>query len=59
MSHTYADDGVYRITVTVADDDGATVAQSIRLFGGQRGAGVKVSGPASVREGLVYHLTPV
>ena len=57
VSHIYTDDGVYRITVTVADDNGAAVPSQFDCSVANVAPGVKVSGPASVREGLVYHLS--
>ncbi len=55
-SHTYADDGVYTVTVTIADDNGGATTKSFQVTVGNAAPALTVLGNQSTTEGSLLNL---
>ncbi|WP_442484114.1 PKD domain-containing protein [Aeoliella sp. SH292] len=58
-SHTFADDGVYTVTVTVTDDNGGVASQSFTVTVGNVAPTLTVSPNQNVNEGTLLTLTNI
>jgi PKD repeat protein len=58
-SHTYADDGVYTVTVTVADDDGGSDTETFTVTVANAGPTLAVVGGQAVAEGAVLGIADI
>ena len=56
--HAYASDGVYTVTVTVTDDDGAATADTVRITVENAGPQVNAGPDLVVTEGQLVSLAP-
>ena len=57
-NHVYADDGVYTVTVTVADDDGGTATDTLAVTVGNVTPTVDAGPDQTTNEGSVVSLAP-
>ncbi len=56
-SHTYADDGVYIVTVTINDNNGGSDTETLTVTVANVAPALTISGAASVDEGATYTLS--
>lgn len=56
-SHTYADDGIYIVTVTINDNNGGTDTETFTVTVGNVAPTLIIAGASSVDEGSAYTLT--
>ncbi|MFV2066526.1 MAG: PKD domain-containing protein, partial [Pirellulales bacterium] len=57
VGHRFADDGVYFVSVTVEDDDGAADSRSFPVVVSNVRPTISLTGPSSTDEGALYALT--
>ena len=55
--HIYSDDGVYFVTLTVADEDGAVVSRTLPVLVANVAPTITLSGDPSTGEGASYAFT--
>src|SRR5690606_30369470 len=55
-THTYADDGVYTVEVTINDDNGGTDTKTLTITVGNVDPTLAISGAATIDEGSEYTL---
>ncbi len=58
-SHTYADNGVYTVTVTISDDDGGTTSATFQVTVGNVAPTLVVPPDQTVNEGALLSLTDI
>ncbi|MBN2147855.1 MAG: VCBS repeat-containing protein [Anaerolineales bacterium] len=56
-SHTYLDDGVYPVSLTVDDQEGGIVSDTLQITVSNVAPALSLGGAASLNEGAVYTLT--
>src|SRR3989475_639253 len=56
VSHRYADDGLYTLTVQIGDGDGGSASDALRVTVTDVAPTIALTGPASVTEGAQYTL---
>ncbi len=58
-SHTYADNGVYTVTVTISDDDGGTTSASLQVTVNNVAPTLTVAPDQTVNEGALLSITDI